>query len=400
MEISKRTFVFIGSVLTFSLDSVVNYFLPVPIYVSFTLILFGIFLLPGFLPKEHYYKFLGVVLFFGFPFLINCLKVGLSKESLSDLLYIFIFYGSFFLYSNSSQQRNFEYIKPKFVFLFCLLCVLLFVPTFFGLTERSTMEFDTADIEYRRSYRQGFFRIAHIASYFFAILLLFIICNRKNKIFGKLAISFFLLFFLFLTGSRTALVVLMLGIFMYFFRRKFIVVSIVIGVSTYFLTKNIDSLLNISNDTIFFQYISFFKTATSNFERLSRIIIWNSWWLEVKNFGLNDFLWGRGFSESFNANERNIYNRIWFHNDFLSIFYSYGLLPTILYVWLFFYIFSKNKVQISSSLYLYMAFASFWLSGIFNGFYYYYPSILLYIFYAMIKIYDESGNFRYSGHSK
>lgn len=391
MTIDKKEFVFWGSTIFFTLDCVINYFVSVPIYVCFSILLVVIFYIPGFLTKRDNVLFATNSLIFIIPFIINCFQFGFFKESFSDLLYILSFYGSFFLYSTQFTKCNFEEDR---VIIFAILCFLLFIPTFFGLEEISTMEFDTSDIEFRRSYRQGFFRIAHIASYFFAFIVLYYLHKAgkfriRNKIIILISISFLLL-----TGSRTSIAVLIIGLILYYFRKKFIVVGLLTISFAFLIVYNIDYLLKIFDDTILFQYISIVKTLSTNLSRLSRVIIWNSWWTEVQNFDFWDIIIGRGFNSSFDANERNIYNRIWFHNDFLSIFYSYGALGVLKYIFLFQRIYIKNKTEISSNIFIYLAFTSFWLSAIFNGFYYYFPSILLFLFYSMINKSNESRSFR------
>src|SRR6201999_4240487 len=61
-------------------------------------------------------------------------------------------------------------------------------------------------------------------------------------------------------------------------------------------------------------------------------IIWNSWFSAISSFNALDFFVGRNFSSSFDFNAREIGLYIWFHNDFLSAFYSYGIWVFIAYV--------------------------------------------------------------------
>ena len=94
------------------------------------------------------------------------------------------------------------------------------------------------------------------------------------------------------------------------------------------------------------------------------------------------------------ANQKNVSNSIWFHNDFLSIFYSYGILPLIIYINLFVNIYKKHKKIIRSNIFIFLTFSGFWLSAFFNGFYYYYTVILLYLFYTMIYESNEVSDIR------
>ena len=147
---------------------------------------------------------------------------------------------------------------------------------------------------------------------------------------------------------------------------------------------NIDWVLSITEGSILFQYLTLFKTIVSNFSRLSRVIIWSSWFQEMGTFSIIDLFIGKGFTNSIQANLENVGTPIWFHNDFLSIIYSYGILPVIFYIYLFIRIYQTNKEKIKSNLFIFAAFLSTFLSGFFNGFYYYFPILLMYVFYSII----------------
>ena len=48
-------------------------------------------------------------------------------------------------------------------------------------------------------------------------------------------------------------------------------------------------------------------------------------------------------------------------------------------------IYKKHKNVIKGNIYLFLTFSSFALSAFFNGFYYYYTVLILFIFYSMIS---------------
>ncbi|MEH6679594.1 MAG: O-antigen polymerase [Sediminicola sp.] len=316
------------------------------------------------------------------------LRTGFFKESLSDLLFILSFFGAFFLFSD---EYKLPFSNDKLIKLLLGGCVCLFVATFLGFDQNlwgNTMGVKTADIEYNRSYRQGLFRKAHIASYFFTFFVLYFLNKFQVRKESKLKYSIILIplaIFILLTGSRTSIVVIVLSLFLYYFKIKFLKFLLPLISLGIFVLLYIDRLLTFFDGSLIYQYLSIIKTLSTNFERLSRIIIWSSWWKEVKTFRLLDFIFGRGFNSSIAANLKNTSSSIWFHNDFLSIFYSYGLLSVLLYVYLFIVIYQKHKNIIKGNIFVFLTFSSFYLSAFFNGFYYYYTILILFLFYSMIR---------------
>lgn len=85
------------------------------------------------------------------------------------------------------------------------------------------------------------------------------------------------------------------------------------------------------------------------------------------------------------ANAENINWADWFHNDFLSVAYTYGLVGLVLYAGLFYKIFTDNKALIKNNLFLFTFYFSMLFSAIINGFYYYYPIFLMFLFVLMLK---------------
>jgi len=396
MLLDKRTIIFLLYVLIFAFDSVINYYYDFPLYVLSLIFLFCLYLMPGFFSFKKYSSFLIVLLFFSSSFVFNTLRSGFYKESLSDYLFIVCFFGSFYFYAYGKSAKAIISNK-RVIFLFLVISLVLFLSTYLGFDQNlwgNTLGLKTKDIEFSRSYRQGFFRKAHIASYFFMFILFYFLNNYKSRKVTKLVYLITiipLITIILLTGSRTPIIVVFLGLFLYFFKLKFLKFLIPLATLGLTILIFIDKVLIIFIDTIFYQYLTIVKTTISNFDRLSRVIIWSSWWKEIKTFNLADVLFGRGFNSSIEANFRNISNNIWFHNDFLSITYSYGVLPLILYIVLFVNIYKRHRDVIRSNIFIYLTFSSFWLSALFNGFYYYYPILLLYLFYVMIyeKIEDN-----------
>ncbi len=399
MSLDKRSIIFFVYVFVFVLDSVVNYFYNIPLFVISLIFLFCSFLIPGFFSIKKYQSFLIVVLFFTVSLILNFLRYGFYKESLSDYLFIISFFGAFYFYGYGKSAESITSNK-KLINFFLIISLLLFLSTYLGFDQNlwgNTMGYETTDIEFSRSYRQGFFRKAHIASYFFMFLLLYFL--NKYKTYGASSLRYIitvlpLATIILLTGSRTPIVVMILGLAMYYFKVKFLKFLIPLATLGTLVIIYIDKVLIVFSNTIIYQYLTVVKTILSNFSRLSRVIIWSSWWKEIKTFNLIDVLFGRGFNSSIEANLKNTFNSIWFHNDFLSISYSYGIIPLILYFILFINIYKRHKVIIKSNIFIFLAFSSFWLSAFFNGFYYYYPILLLYLFYMMIYEKNEANYIR------
>jgi len=396
MKLDKRSIIFLLNILVFSLDSVLNYFYDFPVFVVSLMFYFVVLIVPGFFSFKKYHSFLIIILFFSLSFIFNTFRDGFYKESLSDFLFIISFFGSFYLYSDTISFKN----NNKLILFFLLTTLLLFSGTYLGFDQNkwgNTIGLKTDDIEFSRSYRQGFFRKAHIASYFFTFTLLYFMNRLKSLKANKLTYIVTIVpltYVIFITGSRTPIVVIFLGLILFYFKIKYLKYLIIFVVLSVGLIIFIDEALVLFSDTIIYQYITIIKTIFSNFERLSRIIIWASWWSEVKTFNLIDFVFGRGFNASTVANQKNVSNSIWFHNDFLSIFYSYGILPLIIYINLFVNIYKKHKKIIRSNIFIFLTFSGFWLSAFFNGFYYYYTVILLYLFYTMIYESNEVSDIR------
>jgi TctA family transporter len=115
-------------------------------------------------------------------------------------------------------------------------------------------------------------------------------------------------------------------------------------------------------------------------------MLWNSWWFEMQHFAGYDFLIGKTLSGSMEANSQNIHFREWFHNDFLSITYAYGLIALLMYITFFYKMFRENVRFIRANVYLFVFFFTMIFSAIFNGFYYYFPVFLIFIFIYMIRV--------------
>jgi hypothetical protein len=242
-------------------------------------------------------------------------------------------------------------------------------------------------VERVRVYHHGLFRVPHLANYFWGFLFLFyaFTFQRKKKWYYLVAGLASLLFMLY-TGSRTFLVAAVLALIIYWIRRKTLIYVLIFGVATLVIVFFRFEIFFMLKDTFLGNYAGLLITVVDNFNRLSRVIFWNSWWFEMQHFTWYDFLIGKTFVGSMDANLVNIHFREWFHNDFLSISYAYGFLVVMFYIIFFYKMFKQNARFIRSNIYLFVFFFTMIFSAIFNGFYYYFPVFLIFVFVYMIRV--------------
>ncbi len=401
--------------VSFVLDRIINYFFHFPFFVATSLIVFPFLLLGAQYKSQDKTRVYVMV----FPFLVvtilNSIIYLFGIKNISDLLFIGLFVVVYFYYKN-----NINYLKISNVYLFLGLMFFLFSFTFFninsdslGNTEYAKLfnwdisslvnsgqtkeiiskkemikwEANPMDIlEYLRVYHNGLFRLPHVASYFFGFLALFFTYQyqKKKKISHVilLTISFVLCVY---TGSRTVLAAFVLSMILYLFKRKYIVYFTLLIALLLILTIVNDSILQLTKDTVLYQYFAFIQTTTENFTRLSRFRIWYSWWIEVREFGFLDFMIGKSYTNVLIVNAKNLDYKVWFHNDFLNIFYTYGIWCTGIYTWFFVKIYRDNKRWINQNIFIFIFYSSMVITAIINGFYYYFPVFLLYMFLIMVK---------------
>ncbi len=228
----------------------------------------------------------------------------------------------------------------------------------------------------------GLFRLPHIASYFFGFLFIYFgyIFQRKKK-WINLLFMILSLFLCFYTGVRTVILTIILALILYAFKRKniiFLQLVIILGFLSVIFRED---LTRISENTIFFQFFSLIQTTVENITRFSRVRIWYSWWVEVSQFGFWDYVIGKSPINAYIANGKNLGAPIWFHNDFLNIFYSYGVWCFMLYAGFFVKIYCDNRSFIMNNIFIFIFYFSMILSAFLNGFYYYFPVFLLYLFF-------------------
>jgi glycosyltransferase involved in cell wall biosynthesis len=377
--------------LLFIIDSTVNYFYKLPIFVTGGIILlfYNLELLRRF--KQLNKTLLVIVISFVIIAIINNIVYSFHIKNISDLFFILLFVTSYYLYKN-----NHHVLTVRMILVFLFGCLFLIIPSFFGInTWNSTIYMESNDLEFLRLYNQGLYRIPHIGSYFFGFLSLFFgfqySKTKKNLYLGLAILTFFICFYI---GVRTFLVAAILSAIIFLIVGKYwkvlIIPSILIILSFIF----IDNIIEATRGTFVFQYFTMIKTTMTNFSRLSRITIWASWYKEMSEFGVIDYLIGKTFIASHYANEINIKfldaniiskpKGLWFHSDFFSIIFSYGIWTLGLYIYFFIKIFRDFKVIIKRNFFIFTFYFSIVFSAFINGMYFYFPVFLLVPFVYML----------------
>lgn len=321
----------LASVAAFALDCVVNFYWPAAVYVASLPVL--IVLLVRAIPSKKKRSILMLTIAVtALIFSVNGVRIGVTKDDVSDVLYLMGFFSAVAFSLNAKVNKS-------TVSLITFVLFLLFIPTFFGINagayERDALSSGSLDIEYFRLYNQGLYRLPHVAAYMMAFgclwwLWLFSVLRKYHQI---LLSGLFFGATLY-TGSRTPALILVFGAALCLWRLRPAFVVAGVGLAGILLAAliNLDYLLEISSGTILYQYVSVFKTLFENVDRLSRVIIWTSWVDAMSGFNFADWIVGRTFAQSLQFNEHELGLRIWFHNEYMSILYSYGAILFCVYL--------------------------------------------------------------------
>ena len=238
----------------------------------------------------------------------------------------------------------------------------------------------------KRTLHAGLFRRTHIASYLFGFLFLFFAYRyHSSKKTANLLLAILVLFFCFYTGIRSIPIAFIISILIFLFRKDYALYFILLSTIVIGLIINIDFFLTLTDNTFFYQFFDKIYSLTENINELARFKLYQSWWREVSSFRLVDFLIGKSFMNASIANSKNINMGLWFHNDFLNIFFTYGTICTLLYIWFFIKIYVDNMYYIRKNIFISMFYWTMVIAAIINGFYYYFPVFILYLFLIMIK---------------
>ncbi|MNC26931.1 hypothetical protein D3C75_750830 [compost metagenome] len=104
-------------------------------------------------------------------------------------------------------------------------------------------------------------------------------------------------------------------------------------------------------------------------------MIWSSWLDAIKSFNPIEILFGRSLSDSMAYNLKELGLSIWFHNDFLGIFYSYGISGLLLYFYLIYKILAHKNLRMRKDFFRFTIVFFVLFAGLVNGMYKYVPFI-------------------------
>ncbi len=388
IKINFTSLFFISYLIIFVFDSVINYYTKIPVFVSFSMLFIPLSILvikPK--PNNETNLYILFVVFLLISTGVNIFRFSFSIKNISDLIFILIFATTITLYNN-----NKNHIKSKYIDWFSVVCLIMFYITFLGVDNTrwgNTLNSGSHDIEYLRAYKQGLFRIAHIAAYFFTFLgFYYLYLYNKFKKIKHFTLLCGMFLSVVMVGSRAPIFAVLLGFGLASLRLKYIKYVMLLIFLIILIILNIDIILELTKGTIVFQYFSIFKTFISNFGRLSRVLIWASFFEELAKFNFFDYIFGRGTNNAMLINEAKGLGKIWFHNDFLNIFYSFGMISFILYIFFYMNIYRVNKLCMNNTI-IRTLFFTIILLAFFNGFYLYYVMFPLYIFYKILSVEEK-----------
>ena len=412
------SFFFLFFLIAFFIDRILfSLFVNFPFFVVSAILVFPFLFLASQYKNPDKRQLFVLVFAFITLTILNSIVYVFGINNISDLLFVILFFTSYYYYKN-----NINYIKLSNVYVFLFLSVFLFSFTFFNIDSDSS---STSKVKYNSFYSKGvpsvkkvvsiidtvhknaetkkktvyvdkykpfkirhtgLFRRTHMASYFFGFLFLFFAYQyQRNK--GVLNALFLTvsLVFCFYTGIRTMPTAFVLSVLLFLFRRKYIIYLTMLLFALVILIIANEYFLQLTKNTIFYQYVYLIHTGTENFASLARFKLYQSWWVEVSGFGFWDFMIGKSYMNALISNSQNYGKGLWFHNDFLNIFYTYGIGGVMMYIWFFIKIYRDNKVMIRRNIFIFIFYVSMIIAAVINGFYYYFPVFLLYLFLLMIK---------------
>lgn len=259
----------------------------------------------------------------------------------------------------------------------------------YPINSARTVKAPKSELNYLESYRQyryGLFRIPHIGAYFLGFLALFYgfaYRQKRNILFALL--TFGLIVLMLYSGVRAFLGATLLALIITFIRKNSLIYLTGIALSILlFMLFRVEIYLLTAN-TILRPFTATFITLVDNVERISRFLIWRSWWMEFSQFEWYQLLTGKSFFSSILANLTNLHLGEWFHNDFLSILYAYGFPAFVVYIYLFVRIYKDHAEQISGNFIIGVFFWCMPILAMLNGLYYYFPLFFMFVFLVMIR---------------
>lgn len=425
----KINLIFWGYLLLFLADNIVNQFVHWPVFVSGGMLL-SIALVPLAWPflKKYPWIWMGLILLF-LIMVINSFRFGFHEKNIADLFFLYLFVLGYAAYYSAGNMLRYRHAAAFIIMALLLfagpLVVSLAMPAGEKQPEANIERVEIAlmpannnsnpgaqqdlpdtgpdfmlsddfleeyrDFEYTqketdRIYRPGLFRISHVAAYFLgfsALFLAFIAVERKQYLWFIPAV--FLLLLSSYTGCRTCIAALVMAALLYLLHKRhwpYLVATM--GVLALIIIFR-HEILNILAGTSLHQQFALVVTLTDNIWRLSRLMIWSAWYMEVSGFSWFEYIIGRSYYSGLAANAGYFGRPIWYHNDFLNMFYTYGIIGLTFYAGFFARMYMDFKQKIRGNFFVFVFFNAVILMAVLNGFYYFFPVLLLYLFFLMLK---------------
>lgn len=316
----------------FIIHNLTNNLVPLPILLGLNITLVTFLILR---------RSIGLILLFYFS-VIYALKTLYLEIGLNDLGYTI----NFLLFLLITSEKFNHPKKAKLPNWLIVIPLIMLASSFIGYNNYQNIELSAkgANPEYYRSYNTGLFVSPHIAAYFLFFIGHTLIYQEKRNLIG---LSYFLGSLL--TGTRSSLIAIIVsGLYHHISIKKLkqtlVYLAGLIGLTLYLY-------LNISlfQGTFIYQFISIIETVFNNLHRLSRVQLILIFWENILEFNWLEILFGRSFEEQMNGIQKAIGTKIWFHNDILAIFYTYGLIGLTALILGFLRIWRNSKTKFQRS---------------------------------------------------
>ncbi len=406
--VSNPNVVFLVTLAAYLTDAITNYFVHTPVFVAYLIVLLPALWLDLWLHGQRNRLLVVFAFVFVIPFIINSFLHPFHRTNISDLIFILFLPTAYFYYKNHISE-----LKINRVHIFAAVTLFMFSFAFAGInsvkvkrsaqvkkqhaiTKPRTVKEPKSDLNFLESYRKynyGLFRIPHIGAYFLGFLALFygfVYRKRRNILFALLA--FGLIVLMLYSGVRAFIAAAALALIINFIRNKSLVY--LAGFAALFagMLYFRETIYLWTANTFLRPYSGTLVTLVDNIGKISRFLIWQSWWVEVSQFEWHQFLIGKSFFNSILANLKNLHLGEWFHNDFLSIAYVYGFPALLVYAYFFVRMYRDVAEQVNSNLFISLFYWSLPVLAMLNGLYYYFPVLFMYLFWVMMKEQKAEGS--------
>ena len=249
-----------------------------------------------------------------------------------------------YIYSYLIMTRNFIYASK--VFVIAVVLVNLHFLVAFGISGMLAARAETIDLG--QGWNANALGMQSVVACFFILNVLYL--KKKNDIFKNALLSF-LIFFIFLTGSKTCFFLLFGSILMVYFlksnRKMFALVAIVSLIALlFYMVFNVPFLYEVIGERLEIMFKGFItldidakkssEGSASDNIRLFMLFEGWQWFLEKPLLG-----YGIGnFQEMFG--QINGGKELYAHNNYIELLVDTGIVGTLLYYWLYVFVIWKS----------------------------------------------------------